>query len=87
MAYDNFFKRSIAIADYILEDGGHSTKEAAKEFRVSVEIINRSIRTLGACAFYGHEPNEKELKEKYLNVKRTLKEIASHNSSTSRKSN
>lgn len=73
--------RAIAIADYILEDEGHSINEATKEFRYGRTTIERDINFLGAIAFYGNEPNEKELKIKYLKVRKTLSKLAKQNNS------
>ena len=66
MAYANQLSRAIAIADSILEEEGHSTKEAAKEFRISKDTVN----LLGSCAFIDPSANDLELKIKYLKVKK-----------------
>lgn len=73
---NNNLPRAISIADYILEDSGHSIVEAAKEFGYAKSTIARDINFLGLVAFYGNEPNEKELKIKYLKVRKVLKELA-----------
>ena len=86
MAYANHLSRAIAIADYILEDDGHSTKEAAKEFRISKDTVDNSINLLGTCAYFSHLENEKELKIKYLKVKKMLKKVAARNSVNAKKS-
>lgn len=67
-----YFDRAIAIADFILEDGGHTIAEAAKEFCVSRSTIKRALKNLDSTAFYGQENNAKELQLKYLNVRKTL---------------
>lgn len=64
--------RAISVADYILEGNGHSIKEAAIEFRLSRNTLERDINYLGNCAFYGNLPNKKELQKKYIEVKKTL---------------
>lgn len=81
-SYNSNLPRAISIADYILEGDGHSTKDAAKEFGYNKTTIQRDINFLGVIAFYGDEPNSKELQEKYLNVKSTLNKIAKQNYST-----
>lgn len=68
--------RAISVADYILEDGGHSIAEAAKEFRYGKSTIERDINLLGSVAFYGNEPNKKDLQIKYLKVRKTLSRLA-----------
>ena len=85
MAYANQLSRAIAIADYILEEDGHSTKEAAKEFHISTFTVTKSINLLGSCAYFNHDGNEKELKIKYLKVKKMLKKVAARNSSNTQK--
>ena len=45
--------RAISVADYILEDEGHSIKEASIEFRCGATTIQRDINQLGSIAFYG----------------------------------
>lgn len=71
--------RAISVADYILEDRGHSIAEAAEEFGYSKSTIECDINFLGSVAFYGNEPNEKELKIKYLKVRKTLSRLAKQN--------
>ena len=72
--------RSIAIADYILEDEGHSIAEAAKEFRLSKTTIERDLNYLACVAFYlENHPDTPELKKKYVRVKKTLKKLAKQN--------
>lgn len=85
MAYTNQLSRAIAIADYILEDDGHSTKEAAKEFRIGKDTVEHSINLLGTWAYFSHLENERELKIKYLKVKKMLKKVAARNSSNAQK--
>lgn len=85
MAYANQLSRAIAIADYILEEEGHSTKEAAKEFRISKDTVEKSINLLGSCAYFNHDGNEKELKIKYLKAKKMLKKVAARSSSNTKK--
>lgn len=70
---------SIAITDFILENNGHSIAEAAIEFNCSRSTIQRSINFLGSVAFYGSEPNEHELKLRYVKVKKTLARLAKEN--------
>lgn len=73
--------RAISVSDYILEDNGHSIKEAAIEFRLSTNTLERDINYLGVCAFYGNSPDKKELQKKYIEVKKTLARLAKeHNS-------
>ena len=67
--------RSISVADFILEDNGHSIAEAAEEFKLARCTIERDINYLGSCAFYGNLPNKKELQQKYIDVKKTLARI------------
>lgn len=72
MNYTNYLGRSIAIADYILEDDGHTIQDACEEFNLSRNSISRSIKYLGSVAYYGCEPNSHDLKVKYLKVKKAL---------------
>lgn len=81
---NNNLSRAIAVADFILEDGGHSVSEASKEFKISMTSIRRDLNYLGAEAFYGKLPNEK-LKKKYKAVKSTLDRLAKKNQSNSHK--
>lgn len=74
--FNYYLGRSISIADFICEGSGHSISEAAKEFKCSKNTIRNAIDILGSNAFYGNEPNEKELKIKYLKVKKTLDRLA-----------
>ncbi len=67
--------RAISVADFILEDNGHSIAEVAEEFKLSRTTIERDINNLGACAFYENLPNKKELQQKYIDVKKTLARI------------
>lgn len=79
--------RAISVADFILEDGGHSIKEAAEEFRVSTNTIQRDLNYLGAVAFYSSIPRE-DLKVKYLQAKDTIAKvgkISRHNSIIAKK--
>ena len=69
-------QRSISVADFILEDNGHSITEAAEEFRLGETTIKRDINCLGSCAFYENLPNKKELQQKYIDVKKTLARLA-----------
>lgn len=85
MAYTNQLSRAIAIADYILEEDGHSTKEAAKEFHISKDTVDKSINLLGSCAFIDPLANDLELKIKYLKVKKMLKKVAARNFSNAKK--
>lgn len=75
--------RAISVADFILEDNGHSIAEAAEEFKVSKSTIERDINYLGNCAFYGNLPNEKELQEKYRDAKKTLARLAKEHNAKS----
>lgn len=75
--------RAISVADYILEDDGHSIAEAAKEFRYCRSTIERDINYLGSVAFYGNDPNSQELKLKYIKVRKTLNKLAKQNYSNS----
>lgn len=84
---NNNLSRAISIADYILEDDGHSISEAAKEFGFYKTTIERDINFLGSSAFYGTSPNSKELQIKYLNVKKTLQKVAKRNRSKKSKEN
>ncbi len=68
--------RAISVADFILEDNGHSVAEAAKEFKVGETTIRKDLNLLGASAFYENLPNEKELQKKYIKVKKTLAKLA-----------
>ena len=68
--------RAISVADFILEDNGHSVAEAAEEFKVGETTIERDINCLGSCAFYGNLSNQKELQQKYIDVKKTLARLA-----------
>ena len=61
--------RAISVADFILEDTGHSVAETAEEFGLGKTAIEHDINCLGACAFYGNLPNKKELQQKYIDVK------------------
>lgn len=72
--------RAIAVADYILEGKGHSIMDAAKEFRFSKSTIGRDINYLGTVAFYSNRADSKELKIKYVKVKKTLQKLAKENS-------
>ncbi len=76
MRKHNNLLRAISVADYILEDNGHSIAEASKEFRLGKTTIERDINLLGSVAFYGREPNTKELQMKYIKVKKTLTRLA-----------
>lgn len=71
--------RAISVADFILEDNGHSIVESTEEFKLSRSTIERDINYLGACAFYGNFPNEKELQQKYIAVKKTLARLDKEN--------
>lgn len=79
---NNNLSRAISVADYILEDGGHSIAEAAKEFKIGKSTIQRDINLLGSVAFYGNNPNEKDLKIKYLKVRKTLSMLTKKNRRT-----
>ena len=68
--------RAISVADFILEDTGHSVAETAEEFRLGKTTIEHDINYLGTCAFYGNLPNQKELQQKYIDVKKTLARLA-----------
>ncbi len=68
--------RAISVADFILEDNGHSIAEAAEEFKLGKTTMKRDINYLGVCAFYGNFHNEKELQQKYIDVKKTLARLA-----------
>ena len=68
--------RAISVADFILDDTGHSVAETAEEFRLGKTTIEHDINCLGACAFYGNLPNKKELQQKYFDVKKTLARLA-----------
>lgn len=76
--------RAIAIADFILEDEGHSVSEASKEFKLSITSVRRDLNYLGSIAFYSAKPN-KSLQKKYKDVKSTLDKLAKVNQSNSRK--
>lgn len=67
---------AISVADFILEDTGHSVAETAEEFRLGKTTIEHDINYLGTCAFYGNLPNQKELQQKYIDVKKTLARLA-----------
>lgn len=69
-------QRAISVADFILEDNGHSISEATEEFKLARTTITRDINYLGACAFYENLPNQKELQQKYIDVKKTLARLA-----------
>ena len=69
-------QRAISVADFILEDNGHSISEATEEFKLARTTITRDINYLGACAFYENLPNQKELQQKYIDVKKTLAKLA-----------
>lgn len=75
--------RAIAVADYILEGDGHTKGEAAKEFGCCITTIDRHIKYLGFEAFYDDEPgcslSSKELKLKYLRVKKVMEHMQSVN--------
>ena len=79
---NNNLPRAISVADYLLEDGGHSIAEAAKEFKIGKSTIQRDINLLGSVAFYGNNPNEKDLKIKYLKVQNTLSMLIQKNRRT-----
>ena len=85
MAYANQLSRAIAIAYYILEDNGHSIKEATEEFNISKKTVERSINLLGSCAYFSLIENERELQIKYLRVKKMLKKVGVRNSSNAKK--
>lgn len=68
--------RAISVADFILEDTGHSVAETAEEFRLGKTTIEHDINYFGTCAFYGNLPNQKELQQKYIDVKKTLARLA-----------
>lgn len=74
--------RAISVADFILEDNGHSIAEAAIEFRLSTSTLERDINYLGVCAFYRNLPNKKELQKKYIEVKKTLARLAKEHNVT-----
>ena len=77
--------RAISVADFILEDNGHSVAETAKEFKLVKSTIERDINYLGSCAFYGNFPNEKELQQKYIDVKKTLARLTKEHHSNPQK--
>ena len=83
MQCNNNLPRAISVADYILEDGGHSISEATKEFGFTKSTIQRDLNFLGSMAFYGNLPNSKELKIKYLKVRKTLERLSKQKSSNS----
>lgn len=62
--------RAISVADFILEDNGHSIVESIEEFKLSRSTIERDINYLGSCAFFENLPNKKELQQKYIDVKK-----------------
>lgn len=64
--------RAISIADYILEDDGHSTEEAGAEFNLHSHSISREIRYLGNYAF---SQDEAQLKKTYVKVIQKLKSV------------
>ena len=75
--------RAIAVADFILEGDGHSKRDAAKEFGCCITTIDRHIKYLGFEAFYDDNPqcslSSKDLKLKYLRVKKVMKNMQSVN--------
>ena len=73
---NNNLSRAISVADFILEDNGHSIAEAAEEFKLGKTTMERDINYLGVCAFYGNLYNAKELQKKYIDVKKTLAKLA-----------
>lgn len=80
--------RSLSIADFILEDGGHTVEEAAIEFRISRTSVQRDLNYLACVAFYEeNRPNTSELKQKYISVKKTLEKLAKQNNSKKATSN
>jgi len=74
--YNTNLSRSIAIANYILEDGGHTVLEAAEEFRISKTSVQKDINFLYIEGTIPYSPNSKELLSKYVKVKKTLSRIA-----------
>jgi len=83
--------QSIAIVDYILEDDGHTLKEAANEFSRSVSTIKRDFNIVTSAAFNGHyflkylEIDQEELKRKCCKARLILNKLASKNRSIARK--
>lgn len=73
---NNDLTRALSVADFILEDGGHSVKETAKEFRLSRTTIERDINLLGEIAQCEHLPLSKEARTKYIEVRKTLARLA-----------
>ena len=62
--------RAISVADFILEDNGHSIIESTEESKLSRFTIERDINYLGSCAFYGNFPNEKNYSKSILLLKK-----------------
>ena len=63
--------RAILIADYILE-GGHSTEDAAKEFRLGRTTIENEINYLGQEGYFRED---KTLIKKFKDAKKALKKV------------
>lgn len=64
--------RAISIAEFIVEDGGHSTEEAGEEFNLHFRSISREIAYLGNYAF---SQDNKQLKKTYIKAVNMLKII------------
>lgn len=71
--------RALSVADYILEDNGHSVKEAAKEFRVCETTILRDLNFLGEMSQCNYIQNYDEIRKKYIAVRKKLAELARKN--------
>lgn len=69
---EKVFNRAAEIVDYLLEDDKRTIKDAAVEFGVAKSTVERDITIFATEAFMGHRSNEKDLKRKYIKVKKHL---------------
>lgn len=81
MAYrcSSNLSRALSVADYILEDDGHSIEEAAEEFRLCKTTIQRDINLLGELSQCYYDKNYEQVKEKYIAVCKTLIKVTKRN--------
>ena len=73
---NNDLTRALSVANFILEDDGHSIKETAEEFRICQTTVRRDINYLGEIAQCEHLAVSKEAREKYIKVQKMLAKLA-----------
>ena len=88
-SYFKNYYRCINVARYICQDGGHSVRETAEEFRVSRTTIQRDLNTLHEIAFGGYlrkyPKRERSFQMLYSLTMNTLKKVRLRNFSLARR--